>query len=98
MGRIVAGVFWLLVAMLPAAGAQAQENVTLKPGAGRDLVESHCAACHSLDYPPMNSRFLSRSGWETEVNKMIAAYGAPIDPGDAKIIIDYLAANYGNGK
>jgi mono/diheme cytochrome c family protein len=38
--------------MLLAAGAQAQHNVTLKLGAGRDLVESYCAACHSLDYRP----------------------------------------------
>jgi len=24
--------------------------------------------CHSLDYLPMNSRFLNRQGWQTEVN------------------------------
>jgi hypothetical protein len=45
----------------------------------------------------MNSRFLSREGWQTEVNKMITAYGAPIKPADVNIIVDYLAANYGSG-
>jgi hypothetical protein len=29
------------------------------------------------------------------VTKMIAAFGAPISPADAKIIGDYLKANYG---
>ena len=57
-----------------------------------------CNACHSLPIiPRINAPFLNRQGWETEVNKMIKAYGAPIGPDDAKIIVDYLAANYGNG-
>ena len=77
--------------------AQAQDNVTLKAGPGLDLVEGYCNACHSLDYLPMNSRFLNRQGWQTEVNKMVTSYGAPIGPADAKIIVDYLAANYGSG-
>jgi hypothetical protein len=29
------------------------------------------------------------------VAKMINAFGAPIDPADAKTIADYLKANYG---
>jgi hypothetical protein len=53
-------------------------------------------ACHFLDYLPMNS-FLNRQSWQTEVNKMITAFGVPIGPVDAKIIVDYLAANYGSG-
>ena len=28
---------------------------------------------------------------------MIKVFGAPIEAADAKIIIDYLTANYGNG-
>jgi hypothetical protein len=66
--------------------AQAQENVPLKAGAGRDVVEGYCGACHSLDYPRQNVLFLNRQGWETEVNKMIKTYGAPIPPADAKAI------------
>jgi hypothetical protein len=41
--------------------------------------------------------FLERQGWEAVVNKMINAFGAPIKPADAKVIIDYLAENYGSG-
>jgi len=36
---------------------------------------------------------LTAKQWEGEVQKMIAVYGA-IGPNDAKIISDYLAANY----
>jgi len=28
---------------------------------------------------------------------MIKVFGAPIQPADAKIIVDYLTANYGGG-
>jgi sulfite dehydrogenase (cytochrome) subunit B len=93
MGRILAG----QLAMLLATSAQAQDNVTLKPGPSRDLVEGYCNVCHSLDYLPMNSRFLSPQGWQTEINKMITAYGAPIKPADTNIVVDYLAANYDSG-
>jgi sulfite dehydrogenase (cytochrome) subunit B len=78
--------------------ARAEEPVTLKDGPGRDIVEGYCGACHSLDYPRINARFLNRKGWETEVDKMIKAYGAPIGNADAKTIVDYLTANYGTGE
>lgn len=93
MWRILAGP----VALFFVVNAQAQENVPLKAGAGLQTVESYCGACHSLDYPRTNTTFLNRQGWETEVNKMIKVFGAPIEPADAKIIIDYLATNYGSG-
>lgn len=43
----------------------------------------------------MNSPYLDAKGWDAEVNKMIKAYGAPIDEADAKAIKDYLTKNYG---
>ena len=43
----------------------------------------------------MNSPFLSPAGWDSEMARMINVFGAPISPGDAKIIGDYLKANYG---
>ena len=78
--------------------ARAEEAVTLKDGPGRDIVEGYCGACHSLDYPRTNAGFLNRKGWQSEVDKMIKAYGAPIGAADAKIIVDYLTANYGAGE
>jgi mono/diheme cytochrome c family protein len=77
------------------AALAGEEPVQLKTAAGVDKVEANCAACHSLDYIKMNSPFLNAAGWDAEVTKMVNAFGAPINAGDAKIISDYLKANYG---
>jgi hypothetical protein len=44
----------------------------------------------------INAGFLNRKGWESEVDKMIKAYGVTIGAGDAKTIVEYLTANYGS--
>ena len=86
----------LLIALaLAASPALAQESkVMLKDGPGKDKVQA-CVACHSLDYIPMNSRFLDKAGWTASVNKMINAFGAPIAKEDVDAIATYLAENYG---
>ena len=70
----------IAIVVFLACSAQAQENVALKPGLGRDVVELNCITCHSLDYITMNSPFLDRKGWEAEVNKMVKMFGAQIEP------------------
>jgi mono/diheme cytochrome c family protein len=83
------------LALLASSALADEMTVNLKKGPGLDKVEGNCAACHTLAYIPMNSPFLSAAGWDAEVNKMIKAYGAPIDDADAKAIAEYLKANYG---
>ena len=90
MRTYVIAVIAALIA-LPAAA----DEVKLKKADGVDKVEANCQACHSLAYIPMNSPFLNAAAWDGEVNKMIKAFGAPIDDADAKAIKDYLAKNYG---
>ena len=86
----------VVLALLAAPPAPPDENrVQLKDGPSKDLVLGRCAACHSQDYIPMNSLFLDRKGWEAEVNKMVKAYGAPMEAGEVEKIVDYLATNYG---
>jgi hypothetical protein len=58
-------------------------------GPGSDEINSGCLACHSADHV-LNQPSLTRANWEEIVNKMIKAYKAPIDPGDAAKIVDYL--------
>ena len=83
------------LALLIAQGALAQESkVVLKDGPGKEKTQA-CIACHSLDYIPMNSRFLDKAGWVATVNKMINAFGAPIAKEDVDAIATYLAENYG---
>lgn len=83
------------LASFGAACVAHAEEVGLKPGPGREQVEAHCAACHSLGYIVMNSPFLGRAQWQAEVTKMIEAFKAPIPPSDAAEITDYLASTYG---
>jgi hypothetical protein len=80
---------------LAAGSAFAQEDrLVLKDGPGREKVQQ-CVACHSLDYIPMNSRFLDKAGWTASVNKMINVFGAPIAKEDVEAIATYLAEHYG---
>jgi mono/diheme cytochrome c family protein len=81
--------------LLGTAAAADESEVQLAEAQGKDLVVASCVMCHSLDYVPMNSRFLDRKGWEATVNKMIKVMGAPISPEDAAKIVDYLATQYG---
>ncbi len=85
----------LLAAAALCSAAFAQESkVQLKDAPGKDKA-MQCMACHSVDYIPMNSRFLDKAGWTAEVNKMINAFGAPIPKQDVEPIASYLAQNYG---
>jgi hypothetical protein len=90
--RIIVAV--LLAALIAGPAATEEKAIDLRKAPGVDKVEGHCAACHSLDYIEMNSPFLTPAGWDAEVTKMIKVFGAPIDDADAKVIADYLKANY----
>ena len=72
-----------------------EKPIDLKPGPGKELVETNCGSCHSLDYILTNAPFLTAKVWDAEVTKMIKAYGAPIEEGDAKKIVEYLTVTYG---
>ena len=84
-----------LTAILGAAARADEFAIKLKPGAGVEAATANCSACHSLDYIVMNSPFPTAQVWDAEVKKMINAFGASINPDDAKAITDYLAKNYG---
>jgi hypothetical protein len=89
-------VFASIFAGCAVASAQAQGRpIELATAPGRDAVEKYCGTCHSLDYLMTNSPILDRQGWASEVDKMINAFGAAINPYEKAIIIDYLANNYG---
>lgn len=73
----LSGPLWL--GLLPPQTAYGgEEQIRLKDGPGKELVEANCTACHSLDYIQMNSPFLDKKGWEATVAKMMNAMGAPV--------------------
>ena len=88
----------LLIGLLSLSGAMAladEQVIELKDGPGRDVVETNCGICHSLDYVQMNSPFPDEKLWQAEVAKMINVFGAPVEPDQAKTVVDYLVSNYG---
>jgi hypothetical protein len=90
MKRVIA------VALLLSSPALAEEKpIDLKPVPGYEAVENNCAGCHSLDYIQMNAPFLTGTGWDATVQKMIKVFGAPIEQSDTRQIVEYLAKNYG---
>jgi mono/diheme cytochrome c family protein len=94
---VIAAVFAIAIAAvaqqtsirLPVDHSMAQ----LKSGAGEDVVRKDCGLCHSTDYIVIQPHLTAKQ-WAAEVQKMIAVYGAPISSSDAKMISDYLAADY----
>jgi hypothetical protein len=92
---LAASMLFALVGCASPEAQLAQETPLKMPdGPGKDKV-GQCAACHSLDYIAMNSRFLDKAGWTASVNKMINAFGAPIPKEDVEPIAEYLAQHYG---
>jgi mono/diheme cytochrome c family protein len=73
------------------------EKVDLKSGQGMDKAATYCIICHSTEYITMQPKG-TKAQWTASVNKMIKVYGAPLNEEDAKVIADYLAANYGTGQ
>jgi hypothetical protein len=92
------------IALLPCS-AEAEGKLSLKSvnvdlpagddtfpnGPGADAINNNCLACHSADMV-LNQPALPKAQWEAEVDKMITAYKAPIDPKDVGAILDYLAS------
>jgi cytochrome c553 len=60
-------------------------------GSNSDAADANCLACHSAGMV-LNQPALSRSEWQAEVDKMRAAYKAPIDQKDVGSIVDYLVS------
>jgi hypothetical protein len=66
----------------------------LPPGPGQDEFATQCVICHSPRYV-LNQPAFPRKTWTAEVHKMVKGYGAPIDPEQEKVIVDYLVFWHG---
>ena len=65
------------------------DAVVRPDGAGADVVNGNCLACHSAGMV-LNQAALSKAQWRAEVEKMRDAFKAPVDPKDVDAIVDYL--------
>jgi len=61
------------------------------PGPNVDVYKKDCLTCHSSRYVAMQPRF-PKAVWQSEVKKMVDAYGAPIPEADQAPIVEYLVA------
>jgi hypothetical protein len=66
------------------------EGGKINPG---QLFESKCSVCHSIDRPKSKNK--TKEEWKTTVMRMKNSNSCPITDEEAKMIIDYLAEEYG---
>jgi cytochrome c5 len=82
------------VAAAGTAPAAAPAPAELRAGPGAELTGALCSLCHSLDYIESNVPAMDGGGWKKTVQKMRERFGAPVTDEQAKIIVEYLGANY----
>ncbi len=75
---------------LKSASIDLPDRGTQFSGAGSDVLNSNCLACHSADMV-LNQPALSAAAWQAEAEKMIRVYKAPVDEKDVPAIVAYLA-------
>lgn len=68
-----------------------QYPVEIMQGPNLEVYQKACLICHTGRYVSMQPRF-SKAVWQSEVKKMVDAYGAPISDADQALIVEYLAA------
>jgi hypothetical protein len=87
---VIGIVFLILLSMPLYALGQWKETARVDPA--KDLFEKKCSVCHKTDRA--TSKKKTQKEWDTTVMRMINSRGAKINDGEAKILIDYLTANY----
>ena len=60
-------------------------------GPNVETYSKNCLICHTARYVLMQPRF-PKTVWQSEVKKMVDAYGAPISEADQALIVEYLVA------
>lgn len=80
----------------PSAGpmpgaAVAGRTLALPEGAGKDLVQARCTACHTLARITDSPR--TGAEWEKTVQDMVSR-GATVSPSEAQTITSYLSAQF----
>ncbi len=63
---------------------------TFPAGDGADIANSHCLICHSAGMVLLQPA-LSESQWQTIINKMRTAYGAPLPADQINALAAYLS-------
>ena len=89
MKKIAVYVFSLMFISVSATTAFGEE----KKVDANTLFEKNCSRCHTIERP--KSKKKTKEALNTTVMRMKNVNGCPITDDEAKMIIDYLAENYG---
>ncbi len=82
----------VLLAALAAPLTDPESRLIVAPG--WQLVRAHCGACHALTL--VEQQRGDRRFWNATVDRMQREHGLwPIEAGQRRAILDYLAAHYG---
>jgi len=73
-------------------GVPAASAVALPSGPGKELVETRCAVCHTLERVTVAKR--QKGDWDHIVSRMYERWGVSA-PDEAQTIAAYLAAQFG---
>lgn len=66
-------------------------DMNIPAGEGSEILRRRCLGCHATDL--IGQQRLPRSGWERELEKMIA-WGAAVEASEKKGLVDYLTAHF----
>jgi cytochrome c-type biogenesis protein CcmH/NrfF len=83
----------LLVAACSSGAASPTTAPSTTSSDGENLFQERCTVCHTLSR--IESQRLSAADWKLVVDAMIAK-GAKLTADEETLVVDYLAANYGN--
>ena len=91
MTMVAAAVIMVGMAMTPSVAQEDDAPRTLVPGKGSDLTTARCAICHDARH--ITRAKLSRGEWEDNIKNM-RERGAPMEPREVPVILEYLATYY----
>ena len=81
-----------LVANLGPNSGSTSSKVTLPPGPGKEVVESRCSVCHSVDQAVSIRR--TSEEWEKVINQMVEV-GLEVTSEERRAVVSYLNTQFG---
>jgi cytochrome c5 len=92
--RFLSLVSGIVILGLCGAAVARQGGDDLPEGDGKKILQASCTMCHDLTEVTKFKGYYTRDEWRDVVKTMVA-YGAMVKPGDAEVLVEYLAKNLG---
>jgi mono/diheme cytochrome c family protein len=93
MKKLVILIIGVAFFILPVVSACSAEKQSGQAANTKTLFEKKCSTCHGLDKP--KSKQKTQPEWAETVLRMKNKNGAPVNDDEVKVIVEYLAKNFG---